>query len=265
MHKWSSSSLTKQYLGSGCKVPVCTNNGDIRVSSASQAYIPDDLQLKELFKGRSSMVNFTWHPNPSDPQIPLDSLFSIYNHLGVRNISQAVTKTEISMQQRIPWQKLKPGEGILGMGFYRVCVAYLAKPSFNLHSQKRHQLVKPLMECPVFGVVEPLSVEYSLLSGQNIKVNTTAMVRWEKSSKRLLIQIPDRNNQKAKMMFVTNFAEVISQGLLAEFPDLVGGLCELIKLGCAFDFNSEAVDFMLQSKNLQLFIEDEGFLSSYST
>lgn len=122
VHKCSSSSsLTKQYLGSGCKVPVCTNNGDIRVSSATQAYIPDDLQLKELFKGRSPMVNFSWHPNPSDPQIPLDSLFSIYNHLGVRNISQALTKTEISMQQRISWQKLKFGEGILGMALCRVC------------------------------------------------------------------------------------------------------------------------------------------------
>jgi sacsin len=242
---------------------VCTNNGDIGVSSPGQAYVPDDLQLKELFKGRSPMVNFTWHPNPTDPEIPLDLLFSIYNRLGIRNISQAVIKTEICMQQRMSLQK--SGEGMFGMGLYRICVAYLAKPSFKLSSDKRHQLVRALIDCPVYGVVEPLSVEYSLLLAHNIKVYTTAMVRWEKNPKRLLIQTPDRNNQKAKMLFVTTFAEVISQGLLAEFPDLVGGLSEIIKLGCAFDFNVEAVDFMLQSKNLQLFIEDERFLSSYSS
>jgi len=43
------------------------------------------------------------------------------------------------------------------------------------------------------------------------------------------------------MLFVTTFVEVILQGPLAEFLDLVEEQCEIIKLGCAFDFNLEAI------------------------
>lgn len=213
------------------------------------------------------MVNFTWHPDPSETQIPLDSLFSIYNDLGVRNISRAVKKTEISMPQMMSLQKLQPGEGILGMVLYKMLIAYLAKPSFKIPADKRRQVVKALINCPVYRVAEPLRTEYALLvvQNENIEVKTETMVRWEKDPKRLLLLTPDRDDQKAKMLFVSDFAEVISQGLLAEFPDLVGGLCEMIKFGCAFDFDLQPVDCMLRSRNLQLFTEDNRFLSFYSS
>lgn len=210
VENWSSSRfLIKQCLGSSCKVPVITNHGDIRVSSPDQAYVPDDLQLKDLFQGGSSLVNFTWHPDPSETQIPLDSLFSIYNDLGVRNISRAVKKTEISMPQMMSLKKLPPREGILGMGLYKMLIAYLAKPSFKIPADKRHQVVKALLNCPVHRVAEPLRMEYSLLVVQNIKVKTETMIRWGKDPKRLLLLTPDRDNQKAKMLFVNDFAEVI--------------------------------------------------------
>lgn len=186
--------------------------------------------------------------------------------MGVQNISEAVNKTDISIsvQQKMSLQKLQPGQGVLGFGLYKLVTAYLAKPSFKLSPDKRHELVKALIDCPVCGVAEPLRMEYSLLAGQkNTKVKRETVVRWEKNPKQLLIRTPDRNNKKAKMLFVASFAEEISHGLLAEFPDFVVGLCDLIKLGCAFDFDLEAVDFMLQNKNLLLFKEDERFLSAY--
>ena len=82
------------------------------------------------------------------------------------------------------------------------------------------------------------------------KIEREAVVRWEKNPKSLLIHTPGRENQKAKMFFANAFAEVISHGLLVEFPDLVEGLCDMIKLGYDFYFNLEAVDIMLQNKNI---------------
>ena len=76
------------------------------------------------------------------------------------------------------------------------------------------------------------------------------------------MQKPNPHNEKAMMLFATTFAEVVSDGLLVEFLDLVAGLCEIIKFRYLVSFNLEAVDVMLQSKNFQLFMEDEHFLSS---
>lgn len=78
----------KQCLGRGpLKLPVYTSIGDIQLSAPKGTFIPDDLKLKEMFKGTCASPIFAWHPNPSDPKIPLYSLFSIYIHLGARNIS----------------------------------------------------------------------------------------------------------------------------------------------------------------------------------
>ena len=63
-------------------------------------------------------------------------------------------------------------------------------------------------------------MDYSLVLAQNIKVTSKTMARWEKNPKRLLIHTHDRNNQKAKMLFVTALVEAISNGLVAKFPVL---------------------------------------------
>ena len=77
-----------------------------------------------------------------------------------------------------------------------------------------------------------------------------------------LIQISDPHNQKEKMSLAIDLAEVISAGLLSEHPDLVAGLCEMIKFGCILGFDNVAVNYMLNCKNFQLFVEDKSFLSS---
>lgn len=64
------------------------------------------------------------------------------------------------------------------------------------------------------------------------------------------------------MSLASDFAEAISAGLFPENPDLVAGLCEVIKLRCILGFDDDALNYMLQSKNLQLLVEDEHFVSS---
>ena len=64
------------------KLPAYTSSRDIRLGAPNETFIPDDLKLNKLFMGSSASPKFAWHPNPSNPRIPLDSLISIYIHLG---------------------------------------------------------------------------------------------------------------------------------------------------------------------------------------
>ena len=64
------------------------------------------------------------------------------------------------------------------------------------------------------------------------------------------------------MSLATDLAEVISAGLLSEHPNLVAGLCEMVKFRCILGFDNDAVNYMLRCKNFQLFVEDKSFLSS---
>ena len=128
------------------------------------------------------------------------------------------------MLENMSLQKLSLGKGIWGMGLYKIIITYLAKPSFKIPADKRHKLVIALMNCSVYAMNEPLITEYSMLSArqtgevEKTQVRATRIVRWEKETKWLLIQVPAQHHQKTKMLFVTTFAEVISDGLLAKFP-----------------------------------------------
>ena len=95
---------------------------------------------------------------------------------------------------------------------------------------------------------EPITVGYSvsLSSGEVVEVKDCRMIRWE------------RENSK----FATYFADEISKGVLFEMADQIPSLAELIKFGSLLDFQDAAVGFLLRSKNLQLFPEDDYFLKS---
>ena len=94
-------------------------------------------------------------------------------------------------------------------------------------------------------------------------MNASQMVRWDRENLELFIQKTERSSgYKANIEFCTYFSEAISKGLLWDKPDQIDGLSELIKLGCLLEFDDDAVKFLLKTKNLQLFVEDEKFLSS---
>jgi sacsin len=50
--------------------------------------------------------------------------------------------------------------------------------------------------------------------------------------------------------------------VLWDKEDHISALSELIKLAVLVSFNEEAVQFLMKSKNLQIFEEDEEFLSA---
>ncbi|KAF2311563.1 hypothetical protein GH714_024855 [Hevea brasiliensis] len=55
---------------------------------------------------------------------------------------------------------------------------------------------------------------------------------------------------------------VIAEGVLWEKEDQICALSELIKLAFLLNFDEAAVQYLMKSKNLQIFMEDEAFLSA---
>ena len=107
IQKWSSSSLNiKQYLviNGFCKVPVCTDNGDIHLCRRDKAFVPDDLQLKDLFKRGSARLNFTWKSNPSNAEIPFGCV--VFNW--VKNIWQAISIIKVLDPKNMHMENLTP-------------------------------------------------------------------------------------------------------------------------------------------------------------
>ena len=109
-----------------------------------------------------------------------------------------------------------------------------------------------------------------LSSGEVVDVGASRMIRWERESSKLYVQQSNgagagaAAGYKEKIEFATNFADEIARGLLFETPDRIPSLAELVKVGSLVDFQDDAVKYLLKSKNLQLFPEDEAFLNAAS-
>ena len=87
-------------------------------------------------------------------------------------------------------------------------------------------------------------------------------MQWENS--KLLVQKMDLEAGNESMIkYATDFSEVISMDILCENVDHVGPLSDLIKLGFLLKFDEKAVDFLMKSKDLQIFLEDEEFLNGF--
>ena len=71
------------------------------------------MKLKYFFMGAFASPKFAWNPNPSDPKIPLDSLFPMYIHIGAKIISQAIEKVDIYVSNNIGLQKILAGKGMV--------------------------------------------------------------------------------------------------------------------------------------------------------
>ncbi|KAL2614424.1 hypothetical protein AAZV13_08G008350 [Glycine max] len=89
------------------------------------------------------------------------------------------------------------------------------------------------------------------------------MIRWERESSKFFTQKMDSSGDISILKYAAYFSEAISVGVLREDVDHVIALSELIKLGFLVKFNEEAVDFLMESKDLQIFLEDEELSSEY--
>ncbi|CAN0842941.1 hypothetical protein LINGRAHAP2_LOCUS3720 [Linum grandiflorum] len=69
--------------------------------------------------------------------------------------------------------------------------------------------------------------------------------------------------QRGVIEYACRFAEVIAKGVLWEKEDrFITALSGIIRLGFLVKFDEAAVDFLMKANNLQIFVEDEEFLST---
>ncbi|XP_059644204.1 uncharacterized protein LOC132285978 [Cornus florida] len=260
---WSSKtekSLAENLL----KLPVSSGPEGILLFDKRDVFIANDLQLKDLFEQSSSRPLFVWFPQPSLPSLPRSKLLEIYNEIGVRTISEAVTK-ELSVVDGLEMKQVNPSDVLIGKGLFRLILSFLADLSLKMEGEKRHEAVRCLFNLTVLETVEPITMGYSLSlsSGEIVNVRASRVIRWERENLKLFVQKMDRSGgQKNMIKYATYFSEVISEGMLWEKEDHISQLAELMKLGYLLEFDEEAIGFLLKTKNLQLYSEDEEFLSS---
>ena len=129
-----------------------------------------------------------------------------------------------------------------------------------------NEAVQGLIDLIVHETIEPVTVCYSLSlsSGKTITKKVNIMIRWERESSKFFTQKMDSSGDISILKYAAYFSEAISVGVLREDVDHVIALSELIKLGFLVKFNEEAVDFLMESKDLQIFLEDEE-LSRYAS
>ncbi|KAB1217507.1 hypothetical protein CJ030_MR4G028388 [Morella rubra] len=134
-----------------------------------------------------------------------------------------------------------------------------------MEAERRHEAVRGLLDMTILATNEPLHINYSLslTSREIVKVKSSRTIRWDREASKFFAVKLDRScGYKNIIEYATYFSEAISEGLLWENIDYIGALSELIKLGFMVEFNEEAVEFLMKSRNLQIFMEDEDFLAS---
>ncbi|CAL4981124.1 unnamed protein product [Urochloa decumbens] len=254
---------TEELLSRCAKVPVCTN-GNIILQNKENVFIPDDLLLADLFNKLPQQFVFIWYPSSTLPSMSRARLNRIYNSIGVQKISKAVTKND-SFTLKDGCFRTVDSSKVIKFGLLQIISAYLADPALDIPAEDRHGMVSCLLNVTVQETDEPITVSYSvcLSTGEVLDVKATRMIRWEREKSKLYIHCSDgESSYKERIEFATYFAEEISQGLLFEMADQIPSLAELIKFGSLLDFHDSAVGFLLKSKNLQVFPEDEDFLKS---
>ncbi|XVF11465.1 hypothetical protein REPUB_Repub08aG0030000 [Reevesia pubescens] len=247
------------------KVPVDSGSDGIMLFDKHDVFIADDLQLKDLFVQSSSCPLFVWYPQPSLPFLPRTMLLELYRKIGVRMISETVQKKELSLNNGLELKQVNLGDVMIGKELIRLILGFLACSSIKMEADKRLEAVQCLLNLTVLETLEPVAVAYTLLlsSGETQEVRASRMIRWDRESSKFFTQKMDKSaGQKNLLEYATYFSEAIAEGVLWEKEDQISSLSELIKLAFLLKFNEEAVGFLMKSKNLQVFVEDEEFLSA---
>ncbi|XVE56518.1 hypothetical protein DITRI_Ditri04bG0017100 [Diplodiscus trichospermus] len=247
------------------KVPVESGSDGIMLVDKHDVFIADDLQLKDLFVRSSSRPLFVWYPQPSLPLLPQTMLLELYIKIGVRMISEAVQKKELSLTNSLELKQVNGRDVMIGKELVRLILSFLAGSSLKMEADKRHEAVRCLLDLTVLETLEPVAVRYTLLfsTGETQQVTASRRVRWDKESSEFVIQKMDESaGQKSLLEYATYFSEAIAEGVLRGNEDQISSLSELIKLAFILKFNEEAVGFLMKTKNLRVFVEDEEFLSN---
>ena len=244
------------------KLPVTTGSKEIFLMHKKDVFIPDNLHLKKLFEQEKI---FVWYPQQNFGPLPISKLYDIYRKIGARNISESLCKEESSLlNDGVEMVQVHHNDILFNLkGLIKLILGFLACSSLKMEPDKRHEAVQGLLNLNFLETKVPVTVSYSLSlsSGDIVTKKDDKMVRWERQSSKFFIQKLDEPQGNA-LKYATYFSETISEGVLSENHDFVPALSELITLGFVLKFKNEDIEFLMESKNMQIFCEDEKLLSS---
>ena len=87
-------------------------------------------------------------------------------------------------------------------------------------------------------------------------------MRWEREEGVVYAEKMKKSCGKRKVLeHATCFAEVIAKGVMSGREDLIERLSELVKMAYLVEFDEEALEFLMKSKNLEVYEEDEKLIS----
>ncbi|XP_047328614.1 uncharacterized protein LOC124932056 [Impatiens glandulifera] len=248
------------------KLPAYSGLSDIILCHREDVFIANELRLKDLFQLTYSKPLFVWYPEPSSTLLPREKLLSIYRKLGVRTITECVTKDDSLILEEVKMEKVAQSKIFICKAFLKLILGFLDNSSLKMESKERHESVTKLLNATVFQTEEPVTMSYSLplSNGENVSASLTRMIAWDRENSKLFYQKSDgsRRGYRSVIEFVTYFSETISEGLLWEHnEDQKSQLAELIKMGLLLKLDEDAIDYLMKTKNLQIFSEDDEFLS----
>ncbi|KAM7252657.1 hypothetical protein ACFE04_008166 [Oxalis oulophora] len=252
----------KKFADTVTKLPIESTAGGISLMDKANIFIADDLQLKEIFQ-KSAI--FVWYPQPSLSYLPRTKLFEIYEKMGVLKLSESVQMKEVSLSDRQKLRQVRPRNNLIYKELVRMILGFFSKPCFDMEPEKRQEIVKCLVNLTVMETPDCIAVIYTLSGSAGIytDVEASQMIRWDKATSTLFQQKMEKSRGgKSLIEYSTYFSEAIAKGLLWDKEDFVSELSELIKVGFLLKFDKEAIEFLMKSKNLQVFKEDEDFLSA---
>ncbi|XP_040991808.1 uncharacterized protein LOC121238699 isoform X3 [Juglans microcarpa x Juglans regia] len=207
----------------------------VLLSDRFDVFIDYDFQLKDLSERKIGTVRTTSHESVKKEEESM--VLDVAHH-------------ELIMNQ------MNPKDSLIRKGLARLILGFLADhPMLKMEAdhESRHEAMKRLLNTTFLEIVE---------------LKVSQMIGWDRSeaSSMLYTQKLEKSSGYYKNIieYATYFSQaLISEGLLWENSDHdIGELSDLIKLCFVLEFNEEAVAFVMKSRNLQIFVEDEEFLTS---
>ncbi|XP_023637923.1 uncharacterized protein LOC17887094 [Capsella rubella] len=242
----------------------CNTDEGVMLANISDVFIADDLLIKDLFI--NSPV-FVWYPTPSTPALSRTKLVELYRQIGVKEISKCVTITEAELSG-VKNEQQEVGESknnLIGPALVKLILGFLSDPSLKVEAEERSRIIKSLVDLDVKETLEAITTEYTLnlpSKGEKLMAKAKRMIRWEREEGVVYAEKLEKACGKRKVLeYATCFAEVIAKGVMWEREDLIGRLSELVKMAYLVDLDEEALEFLMKSKNLQVYEEDEKLIS----
>ncbi|CAH8360554.1 unnamed protein product [Eruca vesicaria subsp. sativa] len=259
-HGISEELLSESFSRLPVKTQDNSDDGGILLSSKSDVFIADDLLLKDLFI--DSPV-FVWYPTPSISTLSQTKLIKIYRNIGGKDISKCVETAEDKFTDQTKVKKQE--NNMIGPGLVRLVLGFISDPSLEIEAEERSTIIQSLVNLNVLQTPETISTEYTLTlpsKGEKLTANATKMMRWEREEGVVYAEKMKKTCGKRKVLeYATCFAEVIAKGVMKEREDLIDRLSELVKMAYFVEFDEEALEFLMKSKNLQVYEEDEKLIS----